>query len=107
TIFLKRPEQGVRGLVFAYEASLGRKVGYRVHIIRGEDGAMANGLKKYGKIKLVTSYKARALTCTGTIIADGSLWNSFKKRFLKAIREFRKYFTSISEYKDQDSNLIK
>jgi len=40
TIYLKRPEQGVRGMVFAYVIEYGRKVGYRVHIIRGEDGAM-------------------------------------------------------------------
>ena len=46
----ERPELSVRGLVFAYQADLGRKEGYRVDIIRGEDGAMALSLKKYGKI---------------------------------------------------------
>ena len=47
----KRPELSVRGLVFAYNADYGRKVGYRVDIIRGEDGSMALGLKQYGRIR--------------------------------------------------------
>jgi hypothetical protein len=47
----KRPELSVRGLVFAYNVEYGKKVGYRVDIIRGEDGSMAYGLLKYGKIK--------------------------------------------------------
>ncbi|MGV8090345.1 MAG: glycosyltransferase family 2 protein [Mangrovibacterium sp.] len=106
TIFIRRPEQGVRGMVFAYIAEHGRKVGYRVRIIRGEDGAMALGLKQYGRIKLITSQKARAVTCNGTLNADGSLLKSFWNRFLKAMKGFNKYFTTRTEYKDQESNLI-
>lgn len=37
----KRPELSVRGLVFAYNTELGRKVGIRTDIIRGEDGSLA------------------------------------------------------------------
>ncbi len=105
--YIKRPELGVRGMVLAYRAEYGRKVGYRVWIIRGEDGAMALGLKQYGKIRLITSSKARAVTCSGTLDAEGSLFNSFKIKTRKAIKGFHKYFTSRTEYKDQESNLIK
>jgi len=106
-IYIKRPELGVRGMVLAYRAEYGRKVGYRVRIIRGEDGAMALGLKQYGKIKLITSSKARAVTCSGTLDVEGSLFNSFQVKAMKAIKGFNKYFTSRTEYKDQESNLIK
>lgn len=107
TIFYKRPELGVRGMVFAYRAEYGRKIGYRVQIIRGEDGAMALGLKQYGKIKLITSSRTRAVTCNGTLDADGSLLKSFTSRVIKALKGTGRYFTTRTEYKDQESNLIK
>ncbi|MDD3062866.1 MAG: glycosyltransferase family 2 protein [Massilibacteroides sp.] len=108
TLYIKRPERGVRGLVFAYKAELGRKVGYRVELIRGEDGSMALGLKQYGKIKLVTSRKARAVTASNTLNADGTLWNSFRIRFIKAIKNPAFYFTKQTKSpKDEVSNLIK
>ena len=106
-LYINRPELGVRGMVFAYKTEYGKQVGYRVHIIRGEDGAMALGLKKYGKIKLIKSRKARAVTCSGTLDAEGSLLNSFKIKSIKALKGFKKYFTTRTEYKDQESNLIK
>ena len=106
-LYVKRPELGVRGMVFAYKAEYGRKVGYRVWIIRGEDGAMALGLKQYGKIKLITARNARAITCSGTLDAEGSLFNSFRVKAIKGIKGFKKYFTTRTEYKDQESNLIK
>lgn len=107
-LFIKRPERGVRGLVFAYEAEFGRKVGYRVDIKRGEDGSMALGLKEYGKIKLITSRKARAVTASNTLNADGSLFNSFKVRALKGLKNINFFFTSQTKPPiDEESNLIK
>lgn len=103
----KSPERSVRGLVFAYEAEYGRKVGYRVQIIRGEDGAMAYGLKQYGKIAFVRSRKARAATCTTTVAADGSLRKAFTNRVKGAFKGIRKYFVKTTgEVKDQPSNLV-
>ena len=86
---------------------LGRKVGIRTDIIRGEDGSLALGLKKYGKIAFVRERKARAVTGYGTVSADGSLFNSFKNRVRKGLKNFSSLFTSKSEYKDEESNLIK
>lgn len=103
----KRPELSVRGLVFAYKIEYGRKVGYRVELKRGEDGSMALGLKKYGKIAFVRKRKARAVTGYGTVSADGSFFNSFKVRAIKYIKGISKYFTKTTDYKDEESNLIK
>lgn len=103
----KRPELSVRGLVFAYNAEYGKKVGYRVDIIRGEDGSMALGLKKYGKICSIRSRKARAITGYGTVGADGSLLNSFKVRAVKSLKSVSNLFTRKEVYQDDESNLIK
>lgn len=104
----KRPERSVRGLVFAYVTELGRKVGYRVQIIRGEDGSMAYGLMKYGKIAFVRKRRARAVSCTSTINSDGSLRDAFILRIKGALKGVRKYFVKAKgEVKDQPSNLIK
>lgn len=103
----KRPELSVRGLVFAYNAEYGKKVGYRVDIIRGEDGSMALGLKKYGKICFIRSRKARAITGYGTVGADGSLLNSFKVRAVKSLKSISNLFTCKEVYQDDESNLIK
>jgi glycosyltransferase involved in cell wall biosynthesis len=107
-LYIKRPERGVRGMVFAYKAELGRKVGYRVELIRGEDGSMALGLKQFGKIKLVTTRKARAVTASNTLNADGTLWDSFRVRVMKALKNPAFYFTKQTKPpQDEESNLIK
>lgn len=102
----KRPELSVRGLVFAYNIEYGKQVGYRVDIIRGEDGSMALGLKKYGKIRFVRNRKARAVTGYGTVGKDGSFFNSFKNRVLKVLKNSRNLVTTETEYKDEESNLV-
>ncbi len=107
-LFIKRPERGVRGMVFAYETEYGRRVGYRVELKRGEDGSMALGLKKYGKIKLITARKARAVTASNTLDADGSLFNSFKVRVVRGLKNFSFFFTRQTKPpQDEESNLIK
>lgn len=103
----KRPEMSVRGLVFAYNTELARKVGIRTDIIRGEDGSLALGLKQYGKIKFIRKRRARAITGYGTVSADGSFFNSFKVRIFKYLKEIGSYFSKKSNYKDEDSNMIK
>jgi len=103
----KSPERCVRGLVFAYETELGKKVGYRVNIIRGEDGSMAYGLKQYGKISFIRNRKARAVTSTATITKDGSLRKAFINRFKNSFRSWRKYFfKTTGEIKDQPDNTV-
>lgn len=103
----KRPELSVRGLVFAYNTGYAKEVGIRVDIIRGEDGSLALGLKRFGKIAFVRSRKARAITGYGTVGADGSLLQSFGKRFIRAVKSISGLFTRKEQYKDEEENLIK
>ena len=103
----KRPELSVRGLVFAYHTEYAKEVGIRVDIKRGEDGSLALGLKKYGKIAFVRKSAARAVTGYGTVAIDGSLYNSFKVRAIKSLKNIFSVFSAKKEYNDEDSNLIK
>lgn len=102
----KRPELSIRGLVFAYHTDYAREVGIRTDIKRGEDGSLALGLKKYGKIAFVRQRKARAVTGYGTVGADGSLFNSFKVRVIRAMKNIGGLFIKKTEYKDDKDNLI-
>lgn len=104
---INRPELCVRGMVLAFRTDYGKKVGYKTNIIRGEDGMMAMGLKQYGKLKFLKSYKARVITCSGTLDRGGSLIKNTWSRFKKGIRNFRLLFTTQSKYEDQDYNVIK
>jgi len=103
---IKRPELCVRGMVFSFITEYGRKIGVRTDIRRGEDGSLALALKPYGKLKFITSRKARVMTGNGTLNADGSLVNSFKIRIAKAFKSFTGLFSGKKEYKDEDSNLL-
>lgn len=102
----KRPELSVRGLVFAYNAELGRKEEYRVDIIRGEDGSMALALKKYGKIKFVRDSRCKAITGYGTI-GNQSMWRSFVDHVKVQLMGIGRIFYKTDHYDDADDNLVK
>ncbi|MBQ8673133.1 MAG: glycosyltransferase family 2 protein [Bacteroides sp.] len=103
---VNRPELCVRGMVLAFHTDYGKKIGYRTNIIRGEDGMMSLGLKQYGKLRLLTSRKVRAVTCNTTLNGGGSLLKNFFSRLRKGLRNIRLLFTTQSEYVDQEYNLI-
>ena len=103
----KRPELSVRGLVFAYRTDLAQAIGIRTDIKRGEDGYLALQLKSHGKIAFIRKRKARAVTGYGTVGADGTLFNSFKVRLLKALKTINSLFSKKKVYHDEESNLIK
>jgi Glycosyltransferases involved in cell wall biogenesis len=46
---INRPELSVRGLAFGYETANAKKEGYRVELLRGEDGSMALANEKIWK----------------------------------------------------------
>ena len=102
----KLPELSVRGLVFAYEAELGRKEGYRVDIIRGEDGSMALSLKKYGKIAFLRDRRACAITGYGTI-GQQSIWSSFVQHVKIQGKGLTRIFHKTDHYEDTEDNLVK
>lgn len=83
----------VRGAVFAHVAQLARDVGgYRLHLTRGEDGAMAYDLMEFGKIKFKRGKKTRAYTSTKALGADGHIVKAFLKRALDSFKGLRRYF---------------
>ena len=102
----KRPELSVRGLVFAYDTELAKKIGIRTDIIRGEDGYLAFKLKDHGKITFVRNRRARAVTGYGTMDGDGTFWQGFWFRIKKYGLSIGRIFTTKEEYKDEQSNLI-
>lgn len=103
---INRPEKNVRGMVLAFHTELARKVGFNTNIIRGEDGMMALGLKKYGKLVFIKSRKARAITCSSTLDGKGSLWQNLIFRFKKGVQEFAGLFHVKEYYEDRQSNMI-
>lgn len=103
---INRPELNVRGMAFAFLTEEARKEGFRTDILRGEDGSLALALKKRGKLKFVTSRKARVVTGYGTLSADGSLFGAFKSRMKKALTHFFSLFHRQEKYVDNDDNLI-
>lgn len=100
-VSIKRPELAVRGFVFNINAELGRKVGYRINIIRGEDGSMARGLLEYGKIKFVRNNKLKPLSRT-TIFEQ-----SLAKKIFSELKHIKRYFKRPKQIIDQESNIIK
>ena len=94
-------------MAFGFNTELGRKFGFRTDIIRGEDGSLALAMKPYGKLVFITSRKARVLTSNGTLNTEGTLLNNIWIRVIKALKGVTGLFTKKTEYKDEDSNLIK
>lgn len=103
----KSPERAVRGLAFAHIAGPAKEIGYRVKIRRGEDGAMAYELKKFGKVRFIGSRKVKVMTSTATLKSDGSVARALYIRMVRAIKGIRKFFIKTKgELKDQPDNLI-
>ncbi len=100
-ISIKRPELAVRGFAFSINTEFGRKIGFRLELIRGDDGSMALALLKYGKIKFIRNNKYKPLT--RTTIFD----SSFSKKIFSEIKNIKRYFKRPKVIVDQDSNIIK
>lgn len=89
----RNPVWCVRGAVFGHDAQLARDVGgYRLHVTRGEDGAMAYDLMEFGKISFKRGKSTRAYTSTKALAADGHIVKAFFKRALDSIKGLRRYF---------------
>ncbi|NQV03225.1 MAG: glycosyltransferase family 2 protein [Bacteroidia bacterium] len=104
----KRPELGVGGSSFGFRLNEGKEIGWQTNIKRGEDGAMAFALKKFGKLKLVNTRKARVWATTRSLENKGTLFAIFIQRIAKELSRYYEYFTSEKKgYADRDENLIK
>lgn len=100
---MKRPYLNAYGISMGYVRELGVKVGYLERNIRGDDGRLIFDLMKFGKIKLVSSAKSRVWTTDRTLLQDGGIFNSFKKRFLREIARFDKYYTKPEDHETRVS----
>ena len=101
---INRPELSVRGLAFGYETANAMKEGYRVEILRGEDGSMALSLKKYGKIKFVFDRRCRVITGYGSLKESSimtAIWNRLKQYGVSRL------FYKTDHYKDAEDNFLK
>lgn len=104
---INRPELCVRGMCFSFKTEVGRLFGFRTDILRGEDGFLALNMKKHGNIVFIKTRKARVMTSCGTLNTDGTLFNSFKKRVKRSLKNMNQFFIKAYEYKDHPENKIK
>ena len=101
---INRPELTVRGLAFGYYTENAMKEGYRVELLRGEDGSMALDMKKYGKIKFVYDKRCRVITGYGglkekSILA--AMWHRIKTYGIIRL------FSKTDHYEDAPDNFLK
>lgn len=101
----KRPELCVRGMTFAFRADYARLVGIRTDIRRGEDGSLALGLKRFGRIDFLYSRRARVVTGYGTV-NESSIWQSLLNRIRIQGRGIMRIFSKKEHYEDSEDNLI-
>lgn len=102
----KRPELCVRGMTFAFRADSAREVGIRTDIRRGEDGSLALGLKRYGRIDFLYSRHARVVTGYGTL-NESSMFQSLLKRVKIQGRALVGMFHTKEHYEDSEDNIIR
>ena len=100
---INRPELSVRGLAFGYETANAMKEGYRVELLRGEDGSMALAMKKYGKIKFIYDSRCRVITGYGSLKEKSlltAMWNRLKFYGLSRL------FYKTDHYQDAEDNFL-
>ena len=101
---INRPELTVRGLAFGYYTANAMKEGYRVELLRGEDGSMALSMKKYGKIKFVYDKRCRVITGYGGLKEKSifaAMWHRLK------FYGITRLFSKTDHYDDAPDNFLK
>ena len=101
---INRPELSVRGMALAFVTEYAKKEGFRVELIRGEDGSMALALKKYGKIKFIYDKRCRVVTSYSSFKEKSllkAIWNRFKHSGILRL------FSKTDHYEDAEDNLRK
>ena len=91
-------------MAFGYHTEYAKKEGYRVELIRGEDGSMALALKKYGKIDFVTDRRCRVITAYSSLKEKSlltAIWNRFKNYGVNRL------FSKTDHYEDAPDNFLK
>lgn len=102
----KRPELCVRGMTMAFRTDCARQVGLRTDIRRGEDGSLALGLKRFGRIVFLYSRKARPVTGYGTL-GERPMASILAERVRVQSKRLAGLFHKQSHYEDTADNIIK
>ncbi len=90
---INRPELIVGGVNFCFPKDLALKVGFIKNDARMEDGQMALGLKRYGKLKRITHSKTIAWTIPRRMQESGSQIAAIWLRLKKEAKQFHLYFS--------------
>lgn len=106
-LLINRPCLAVRGAVFAFNTAKGKEIGFRVDIIRGEDGSMAYQLQEFGKLVFIYKRKARAITISPLFANNSNIMKILFNKIRYELCTIKKYLSKIKELKDDESNLRK
>lgn len=85
---IRKPYLNCFGLSMGFVKEYSLKVGFVMTKFWGDDGKLALGLMKYGKIKQVRTNKARVWTGVRSLQRDGNLSDAFLKRLKKEYKRF-------------------
>lgn len=90
---IKRPELVAGGASLAFFTRMGKQIGWRTDVQRGEDGQMVLSMKRYGRVKMVKTNNSRIWTTARTLDRDGTFSKMIAKRVKKEISRLPFYFT--------------
>lgn len=94
---INRPELVAGGASLAFYTRMGKQIGWRTDVRRGEDGQMVLAMKRYGNVKMVKSGNSRIWTTARTLDRDGQLHQMIWKRLKKEVSRLHFYFTTAKQ----------
>lgn len=91
---IKRPELVAGGASLAFFTRMGKQIGWRTDVKRGEDGQMVLAIKRFGYVKMVKSGDSRIWTTARTLDRDGNFLQMISKRLKREFSRLHFYFTT-------------
>jgi glycosyltransferase involved in cell wall biosynthesis len=91
---IKRPELVAGGASLAFFTRMGKQIGWRTDVKRGEDGQMVLAIKRFGYVKMVKSGDSRIWTTARTLDRDGNFLQMITKRLKRELSRLHFYFTT-------------
>ncbi|MBP7167472.1 MAG: glycosyltransferase family 2 protein [Bacteroidia bacterium] len=91
---IKRPELVAGGASLAFFTRMGKQIGWRTDVKRGEDGQMVLAIKRFGYVKMVKSSDSRIWTTARTLDRDGNFLQMITKRLKRELSRLHFYFTT-------------
>jgi glycosyltransferase involved in cell wall biosynthesis len=99
----KRPYLNAYGISMGFIKEYALRVGYVMHLIRGEDGRMCFDLMQYGKVKQVKARQARIWTYPRTLKREGSLKQAIFNRIMKELQRLHTFFYPLPAHNTKTS----